>query len=160
MTKLLIVDDEAISALTLSRYLSDNNYEVRTAGSGREAMRIAEEYLPDILLSDWKLQDEIDGLELVRRLSLLNENMKSIIISGLFAEDVPDDGTHDRIFKFLNKPCSISQVLSTVQAAIREQELEVEKSKVEPRVSKGSSSSGRTSEPKRENMNHLRPVPR
>lgn len=118
MIRVLVVDDEPISALAVGQYLEDCGFHVRIAGSGRQALELGEESPPDILVSDWKLQDEIDGLELVRRLTHRNAEMKSIIISGLTAADVPDEDVKKLIFRFLTKPCGINNVLDTVKEAL------------------------------------------
>ena len=39
----------------LERYLSREGYDVRTAGSGREAIDVSQEFDPEILLADWML---------------------------------------------------------------------------------------------------------
>ena len=119
MKKVLVVDDEAISLLTLSMSLSDEGYEVHSAKNGSEALKTGQSAPPDVLVSDWKLGDEIDGLELAGRLSHNNPNLKSIILSGLSLEDLPQENLPKHlIFRFLSKPCSIDDVLGAVRDAL------------------------------------------
>ena len=119
MSHVLVVDDEVISLLTLSRCLTDAGYNVQSAKSGTEAIKCVEKQLPDVLLTDWKLGDEIDGLEVISKLSAMNPKLKSILISGLSPQDLPQESfPKDLIYRFLVKPCSLDDVMEAVRCAI------------------------------------------
>ena len=64
MRKILVVDDEQIMLILARRTLSEK-YEVVTAKSGAEAIKIFEQEKPDLILSDLRMP-EIDGYELHR----------------------------------------------------------------------------------------------
>ncbi len=67
--KLLVVEDEAIIALDLRCLLEENGYEVvDCVVSGEAAVAAVEEFRPDLVLMDIKLQGEMDGLEAARRI--------------------------------------------------------------------------------------------
>jgi DNA-binding response OmpR family regulator len=55
MLKVLIVDDEPSYREYLERYLSRSGYEVRSASGAAEAVAIARELRPDVVLADWML---------------------------------------------------------------------------------------------------------
>src|SRR4030095_1459441 len=63
--RVLVVDDEATLAELLSMALRYEGWEVRTAGDGRSALRLAREFRPDAVVLDMMLPD-MGGLEVLR----------------------------------------------------------------------------------------------
>ena len=57
MARILVVEDEAIPRMVLSKVLTRDGHEVRDASSGSEAMEIAQGFGPELLLADWLLPD-------------------------------------------------------------------------------------------------------
>ena len=66
MTKILVVDDEEMMIKLITKVLSEK-YEVLTASSGEEAIKIFEESKPDLILSDL-LMPGMSGFEMHERL--------------------------------------------------------------------------------------------
>ncbi len=69
--RVLVVDDEPDARETLQQILEHCDAEVRTADSAAEALRMVEEWLPDVLLSDIGMPGE-DGYQLIRRVRQLS----------------------------------------------------------------------------------------
>ncbi len=65
--RLLVVDDNHDAASSLAMLQELEGHQTRTASSGEEALRVAEEFRPDAVLLDIGLPD-LDGLEVARRL--------------------------------------------------------------------------------------------
>jgi CheY-like chemotaxis protein len=66
-SKVLLVEDSKFLRLANERVLTKAGYEVSTAADGEEALRVAEEKLPDIILLDMMLP-KISGPDVLRRL--------------------------------------------------------------------------------------------
>ena len=67
--KILIVEDEMITALDLRHQLHRLGYQVSAvAKSGEEAVRLSEELHPDLVLMDVNLEGAMDGIEASRRI--------------------------------------------------------------------------------------------
>lgn len=67
--RILIVEDETITALHLRQDLHRLGYQVSgSATSGEEAVRMAEQLNPDLVLMDVKLAGNMDGVEASRRI--------------------------------------------------------------------------------------------
>lgn len=67
--RILIVEDEDIVAAGLDLTLRDFGYEVAArASSGEEAVRLAEETRPDLVLMDVTLNGVMDGIEAAKRI--------------------------------------------------------------------------------------------
>ena len=74
MSKILIVEDEAVTAMELEETLSRRGYEVvGTAANGPDALRIAKERWPDLILMDIRLQGPMDGIETADQINLFYE---------------------------------------------------------------------------------------
>ena len=66
-TRVLVVDDEPLLLRQNSALLSEAGYQVLEAATGREALLLATEGRPDLVLLDVMLPD-MDGLEVCRRI--------------------------------------------------------------------------------------------
>ena len=64
---MLVVEDDDSIADVLRRTLRQEGHEVRSAADGVEALRAAEEFVPDLVVLDLGLP-ELDGVEVCRRL--------------------------------------------------------------------------------------------
>lgn len=80
--KVLIVDDEALIRFGLEKFVKKEGFIALTAGSGKKALEIIEDQEPDIALLDLKLQDSIDGLELLSIIKSSRPEIVCIMISG------------------------------------------------------------------------------
>ncbi len=68
-TKILIIEDEALVAITLKRGLQRAGYEVcGVAATGEEAVEIARKEAPHVMIVDIHLMGEVDGLEAARQI--------------------------------------------------------------------------------------------
>ena len=65
--KILVLDDEKEIADVIALYLKNEGYEVRTAGTGKEALEQIEKETPDLALLDVMLPD-IDGFRVLRKI--------------------------------------------------------------------------------------------
>jgi len=85
--RLLVVDDEARILTALQRALRREPFEVLTAESPAEALRILEREPVDLVLSDHKMPG-MSGLELLARAARLRPGAPRILITG-WTEEVP-----------------------------------------------------------------------
>lgn len=81
MARLLVVDDEANIRLLYAQELSDEGYEVVTAGSTAEAVQKLEEESYDLVVLDIKLKTE-SGIDLLQRIVRERQNLPVILCSA------------------------------------------------------------------------------
>ena len=122
---ILIVDDEEGIRTTLSGIFEDEGYEAVTAGSGEEALRVAKEANPDIVILDVWLSG-MDGIQTMEELRQWNRDLPVIIISGHANIELAVKATKIGAYDILEKPLSMEKVLLTVYRALEKRKLEIE----------------------------------
>ena len=114
---ILVVDDEPTITDVVSRYLERAGYSTRIAGDGADALRIAGESRPDLVVLDLMMPG-MDGLEVMRRLRE-QERVSVILLTA--------KGEHtDRIIglrlgadDYVVKPFSPAELVARVDAVLR-----------------------------------------
>ena len=79
--KILIVDDEIGIQNLLSRVLKGEGYDVRAAGNGDQALEMAQEDFPDLVLCDIKMPGK-DGIEVLAELKKLSSKIEVIMLTA------------------------------------------------------------------------------
>jgi CheY-like chemotaxis protein len=89
MVRVLLVEDNDFNRDMLSRRLKRRGYEIIDAADGEQAVRLAEEHVPDLILMDINLPG-MDGWEATRRIKARQET-SSIPIIALTAHAMSGD---------------------------------------------------------------------
>ena len=106
----IIVDDEGVVRDVLGTILSDNGFDVRTTGSGSDALQMLAEAPADFLITDF-LMPNMSGAELLRKAKQATPGLKVVLMSG----HMDFDGTiaqcaHDAYATF-QKPFDFRQLI-------------------------------------------------
>jgi two-component system response regulator AtoC len=119
----LIVDDEELICRSLRMTLEDAGYAVAVAPSGADAIAQLREDSPDCLLVDLRLGD-MDGLEVLKTARERLSALKAIVITAHGDVESAVRALRLGAFDFIKKPFDVEEVLSSVQNALRTDELE------------------------------------
>ncbi len=120
----MIVDDEEGIRESLTQILEDE-YDAVTASSGEEAVSIAKETAPDLVLLDiW--MEGMDGIQTLQELKAVYPDLPVIMISGHANIENAIKATRIGAYDLLEKPLSLDKVLLTVQRALEKKTLEIE----------------------------------
>ena len=117
---ILVVEDEEDIVRLLTFHLEKEGYRVSSSGSGREALEIAFEQTPDLVILDIMLP-EMDGLEVCRRLRS-NEKTASIPVLILSARKEEFDkvlGLELGADDYMVKPFSVRELVARIRAMLR-----------------------------------------
>ncbi len=116
--KILIVEDEAELAKSISEYLSEENYLCENASTFSEAMNKIEQFDYDCILLDIMLPDG-NGLRILEELKKQNKQDGVIIISAKNALDDKIEGLKLGADDYLTKPFHLSELMARVYSIIR-----------------------------------------
>ncbi len=128
--RILVVEDEMIVAHSICAGLERMNYtSVGPAGNAADAIRIALEEQPDLILMDIHLGSQMDGIEAAR------EILKKHIIPIVYVTAHSDPHTIDRAkttgpYGYIHKPFSENEIRSAIEMALykHEKQLEINRS--------------------------------
>jgi response regulator RpfG family c-di-GMP phosphodiesterase len=134
----LFVDDEP-NVLNAIRRTLRNDFDVHTAESGREALRILEESDPfGVVVSDCRMP-EMDGIEFLKRASKVSPLAVRVMLTGNMDQETAVKAVNmGDVFKFLNKPCQGDELKSVVAQAVRQHELVTAEKELLEQTLKGS----------------------
>ena len=101
MASVLVVEDEALTALALIGDLSDRGHEVRDAADGAAAIDMLRDYAPDVLVTDLTMP-RVDGAALIRHVrSRPGPPLPIILLTGIAEDQLPVDLRYDA---YMSKP--------------------------------------------------------
>ncbi len=114
--KLLVVDDSLMLLGFVKDVLLDAGYEVVTASTGEEAVRVTQSEMPDLVLLDFVLPDT-KGDEVCRRLfeNPATAGIPVVYMSGYGAELQARQARTSNVIGFLNKPFTSDLLIKTVE---------------------------------------------
>jgi len=115
----LLVDDEDSIRDSIGTYLSDKDYEVRTAATVDEALRTLEEFLPGLLIVDLQMPGK-DGFLMIQELRKRNNSAAIIVISGHGNIEKAVEATKMGASRFLEKPFSLCDLEQAVEQTLRD----------------------------------------
>jgi two-component system, NtrC family, nitrogen regulation response regulator NtrX len=133
MARILVVDDEEGIRKVLRQVLEYEGHEVRTAGSGGEALTAHEEFQPHLSFLDVKMA-RMDGLEVLGRIREKDANAVVIMISGHGTIETAVDATRRGAYDFLEKPLDTDRLLVTIRNALLHRGLEEENARLRDQV--------------------------
>ncbi|MFN7945404.1 MAG: sigma-54 dependent transcriptional regulator [Blastocatellia bacterium] len=116
-TKVMVVDDDPMM-IDLARYqLQSRGYEVLTAETGQEALKLNADQHSEVVLTDLQLPD-IDGIELVRQLKENAPGTEIIMVTGYGSVNGAIEATKAGAFYFIEKPVEFEELFVLIEKAI------------------------------------------
>lgn len=119
-THVLVVEDEAALADLLKYNLEKEGYRVSVANDGEEALVVAEESAPDLVVLDWMLP-KAPGIEVCRRLRARQDtrNTPIVMLTARTEESDRIRGLDVGADDYLTKPFSMNELLARLRAVMR-----------------------------------------
>lgn len=112
----LIVDDEELTLCTIRRGLSAEGFEVFTAASGEEGLRIFQQEKPDLVLLDIVLPG-IDGVEVLRQIKASSPASIVVMMSAYHMVDRAVEAMKLGAYDYLIKPFHLADLTATLKRA-------------------------------------------
>ncbi len=114
---ILVVDDDKKTVDLIRLYLEREHYRVLMAYDGQEALSLARDQRPDLVILDWMLPG-LDGLDLCRILST-ESNVPIIMLTARTTEDDKLQGLTLGADDYLTKPFSPRELVARVRVILR-----------------------------------------
>jgi DNA-binding NtrC family response regulator len=131
--KLLVVDDELFVREMLAEYFTKLNYQVRTAGGARDALKLLETDSFEVALIDLRMP-EMGGLDLLRIMKESAFDSAVVLMTGYPTVDFAVAALRDGACDFVIKPFRLKELSSTVARAIQSQQQRHEITQLRHRV--------------------------
>ncbi|HUT12020.1 MAG TPA: response regulator [Thermoguttaceae bacterium] len=117
MIRVLVVDDEPAYCESLRLLLSCEGFAVFTAANAQEALDVGADYPIDLLVVDWILRDQMDGVDVAAALQAANPRMQVIVISGWPSGELEARVEALPFAQCLHKPFAGEAILSAAHEA-------------------------------------------
>jgi len=124
MSKILIVDDESVAAMSFTQVLNSYGYDVvGVASNGDEALQKVSDLHPDLVLMDIVLAGEMDGVEVATEI-YENYNIPVIYITAY-----PDKEEINRVkvtepYGYMVKPVDVTELKNNIEMALYKHQIE------------------------------------
>ena len=117
MKKVLVIDDEQDICSMLSRVLAEEAYQVFTATSGEDGLKIFQDESPDLLLLDVRMQG-MSGVETLRWIRDSDSGRPVVIITGRATKMELEEALRLGVSEIIYKPFALQQVIEAVARAL------------------------------------------
>ena len=121
--KILVVEDEAPTALALCDKLEHEGYKVLKADNGKSGLDMSLAEHPDLILADLRLP-QMDGMEMIRQLRTdsWGKNAKVIILTNISdVSKIEEAMVHGTFFYMVKGDSSMNDILEKVRMQLAPQ---------------------------------------
>src|ERR1051325_7205823 len=129
-TTVLVVDDEDGIRQALDRFLSRLGYRVLQASSGAEALDRQAAEQPQVMLSDIRMPN-MSGVELVPKALAADSDLAIIMLTAIDEPRTAIECLKLGAYDYLIKPVDLDELELSLQGALRQRQLEVDRRELE-----------------------------
>src|SRR5256885_327627 len=129
-TTVLVVDDEDGIRQALDRFLTRLGYRVLQASSGAEALDRQAAGEPDVMLSDIRMPN-MSGVELVPKALAADSDLAIIMLTAIDEPRTAIECLKLGAYDYLIKPVDLDELEMSLQGALRQRQLEIERRELE-----------------------------
>jgi len=120
----LIVDDETAHAEAIAEGLKRSNHACRVVSSGAEAVESIRQRPPDVVVTDFKLGGEVDGMDVLRAAKQQSPDTEVILITAYGSEQLAREAlgrdSPYQAYDYLIKPLDLDLLRDKVERAARQ----------------------------------------
>lgn len=113
--KVLVVDDEQKITERMNRHLTKNNFIVFEANDSRTAFQILDKNQVDIVLLDFMLPHDLNGIEILKRIKANHPATEVIMVSGQEDIDIVIEAQRQGAIDFVRKPFNFTEILFSIE---------------------------------------------
>jgi len=129
-SKVLIVEDEVIVAMSIERTLSTFGYDVvGLSTTPGDAIRIAGELLPDLVLMDINLESDIDGIDAAEKIAQMSD-IPVVYLTSYTNEETLRRAIGTNPYGYLTKPVRPKELYTTIETVLNKRRAEIAEKKL------------------------------
>ena len=115
--RILVVDDEPNARTALAEILKEEGYQAETAADGFKGLARAEEFSPDLVLTDLKMPG-MDGVELLRKLRQHAPELPVVLMTAFGAVETAVSAMREGAADYLTKPLNTDELVLVIDRAL------------------------------------------
>ncbi len=123
--KILVVDDEHLIRWSLEQNLKKQGYDVIVAGNGEDALRMAREEQPDLVLLDIQLPG-ISGIEVLEKIKEFDDDILVIMVTAHGGLETAVNAMRLGAYDYVSKPFNLDELSITIKKALETYDLKRE----------------------------------
>ena len=117
METILIVDDEKNYRVVLEALLAPEGYEILTAGTGREALKLVREADVDLVITDMKMPG-MSGMELLDEAKEIKPDLPVIMMTAYGTIEMAVEAMKKQAYDYITKPFQNEELKLTIRKAL------------------------------------------
>jgi DNA-binding NtrC family response regulator len=125
LNKILVVDDEHLIRWSLEQNLKKQGYEIITAGTGEDALRLAREQQPDLVLLDIQLPG-ISGIEVLEKIKDFDEEIIVVMLTAHGGLETAVNAMRLGAYDYVSKPFNLDELSIIIKKALENCDLKRE----------------------------------
>jgi len=129
-TTVLVVDDEDGIRQALTRFLSRLGYNVQAASNATEALQLLSAHNPQAMLCDIRMP-EMSGVELLPKVLALDPDLAVLMLTAIDEPRTAIECLKLGAYDYLIKPVDLEELELSLQHALRQRQLEVDRRELE-----------------------------
>jgi DNA-binding NtrC family response regulator len=125
LARILVVDDEESMCQFLSIMLRKEGHEVRTAGSGKEALALLADEAFDVVITDIRMGG-VDGLDVLSGAKEADPSLPVIILTAYASQETAIEAVNRGAFYYLTKQAKNEEIKLVIRKALEHRKLQME----------------------------------
>ncbi len=118
--RVLVAEDEALIRMDVVATLNESGYQVvGEAADGEEALRLADELVPDVVVMDIKMP-ELDGISAAEKLA--EKKIPVVLLTAFSQQDLVARAVEAGALAYITKPFKPTDLLPAIQVALARNE--------------------------------------
>jgi len=126
-SKIMIVEDDLISAAYLKKLCQEQGFEVcAMSDNAKDALELVREERPNIILMDIMIKGAVSGCELSMQIRTFDKEVEIIFLTAYSSDEMIEYALDSRAYSFLLKPYRDIEIISTIKMALKQKRKLVE----------------------------------
>ncbi len=121
-TKILVVDDEQLIRWSIEQNLKKQGYEVLTAPTGEDALKLVREEQPELILLDIQMPG-ISGMEVLEKVKEFDEDIVVIMVTAHGGLETAVSAMRLGAYDYINKPFNLDELAIVIRKALENSSL-------------------------------------